>query len=366
MQRKILIAGASGVVGSAVLETFLNDGWDVIALSRRTPEIRSTRPFEHLRIDLRDEAATRGALASQKGITHVAFAALHELPGLIAGWSDPQQMDANFAMLRNCIEPLIGPSRALRQVTIMQGTKAYGVHLHPMNIPARESDPRDPHANFYWLQEDYLKQRAPDAGFVYTILRAPMVVGGAVGAAMNLTPVLGVYAALCREERRPFGFTGGARFVWEALDARVLAKAFLWSAQSAHAQNEIFNVSNGDVFDWRSAWPAIADAVGVEVGADTPLSLATYLPGKSGIWDRIVAKYGLRAIPLPELLGESHFIADFCLLAGVTQTPPPALMSTLKIRQAGFNEVCDTEAMFRYWLADLIDRNILPARHARA
>ncbi len=40
--------------------------------------------------------------------------------------------------------------------------------------------------------------------------------------------------------------------------------------------------------------------------------------------------------------------------------PPPAFISTIKIRQAGFNEVIDTEDMFRYWLANFIERRIVP------
>lgn len=362
MKGRVVVAGASGVVGSAVLEAFLNEGWDVIALSRRLPEIRTQRSYQHLSVDLRDPATANAVLGSLDGVTHLAFAALYELPGLIEGWSDPQQMETNLAMLRNCVEPLAGPGKALRHVTIMQGTKAYGVHLHAMDLPARETAPRDPHANFYWLQQDYLAARAANGDFAYTIMRPPMVVGGAIGAAMNLSPVLGVYGAICREEGRPFGFPGGAPYVTEALDARVLAKAFVWASEAPTARNEIFNISNGDVFDWRSTWPAIADALGVDVGEDTPMSLAAYLPTKADTWDRIVIKHDLRQVGLKELLGESHFIADFCLLAGVTETPWPGLMSTIKLRQAGFHDVCDTADMFRFWLGDLIDRNLLPAR----
>lgn len=362
MKGKVLIAGASGVVGTAAMDAFLEDGWDVVALSRRIPEIRHEGRFEHLVVDLRDEAASRSTLGALAGITHVVFAALYELPGLIAGWSDQGQMDTNMAMLRNCIEPLTTRPGVLKHVTIMQGTKAYGVHLHPMDIPARETAPRDPHANFYWLQEDYLKEKGASAGFAYTIMRPPMIVGGAYGAAMNMAPVLGVYAAICREEGLPFGFTGGAPYVWEALDTRVLAKAFVWAALSPQARNEIFNISNGDVFDWRSVWPAIADTLGIAPAEDTPMSLAQFLPTKADSWDRIVEKHGLRKIGLMDLLGESHHIADFCVVYGATETPPPAFMSTIKLRKAGFTGVCDTEDMFRYWLGDLIDRGILPAR----
>ena len=46
--KTVLIAGASGVIGSAALEHFTNlDGWTTIALSRRRPEIAQDRSFRH-------------------------------------------------------------------------------------------------------------------------------------------------------------------------------------------------------------------------------------------------------------------------------------------------------------------------------
>jgi hypothetical protein len=45
---------------------------------------------------------------------------------------------------------------------------------------------------------------------------------------------------------------------------------------------------------------------------------------------------------------------------GATAAPPPTFISTVKLRKAGFNAVCDTEDMFRYWLSNFIDRGILP------
>ena len=35
-------------------------------------------------------------------------------------------------------------------------------------------------------------------------------------------------------------------------------------------------------------------------------------------------------------------------------------MSTVKIKQAGFCGVYDTEESFRYWHQDLIDRKVVP------
>ena len=40
-------------------------------------------------------------------------------------------------------EPPLHAVAPLRHVTLLQGTKAYGAHLHPIPIPARERAPRD-------------------------------------------------------------------------------------------------------------------------------------------------------------------------------------------------------------------------------
>jgi nucleoside-diphosphate-sugar epimerase len=200
----VLIAGASGLVGNAALERFLSrNGWtDVVAVSRRKPEIDSSRPFRRVAVDLRDRDAAHAALSEVRGITHVVYAALYEKPGLIPGWQERDQMETNLAMLQNYLEPVLSSSSP-RHVTIMQGTKAYGIHVHPMPTPARERAPRDEHENFYWLQEDYLKEKASEHGFAWTILRPQLIIGRPWGVAMNLAPIIGVYAAICREACPP-------------------------------------------------------------------------------------------------------------------------------------------------------------------
>lgn len=360
MPNKVLIAGASGVVGAAAVDAFLAGGWEVVALSRRRPELTHERPYTHLAVDLRDAAASRAALGALSGITHVVYAALFEKPGLIAGWSERDQMETNLAMLQNCLAPLTGAGSGLRHVSLLQGTKAYGIHLHPMPIPARERAPRDPHANFYWLQEDYLKELAAARHFDFTILRPQLIIGAAYGVAMNLAPVIGAYAAVCRELGEPFGFPGGVSYVWEAVDARLLANVFVWATSSPKAVGQHFNVTNGDVFEWRNVWPAMAATLGVEPGPDRPRALGQFLPGHAAVWDRIVAKHGLRPVALPALLGESHHYADFCFAHGATEPPPPAFVSAIKLRQAGFHEVCDSEDMFCHWLRSFMARGILP------
>jgi len=361
----VLIAGASGLVGNATLELVLSrNGWhDVTALSRRRPEVDTTRPFTHLSVDLRDADATASALRDVE-VTHLVYAALYEKPGLIPGWQERDQMETNLRMLEHCLEPLLAHG-TLRHVTMLQGTKAYGIHVHPMPIPARERAPRDDHENFYWLQEDHLKAKAREHGFTWTILRPQLIIGRPWGVAMNLAPIIGVYAAIRQAEGKPFSFPGGISYVWEAVDARLVAQVVEWAGSSPAAVNEHFNVTNGDVFEWRNLWPGMAEVLGVEAGPDEPQSVAEYLEGKDELWDRIVAEHGLRPIPLADILGESHHYADFCFAHGATEPPPPAFSSRIKLQQAGFTGCMDTQETMNFWLTDLIHRRVLPGPATR-
>jgi hypothetical protein len=177
---------------------------------------------------------------------------------------------------------------------------------------------------------------------------------------MNLPPIIGIYAALCRHEGRPFAFPGGVAYVWEAADARLVAGALHWAATSPVAAGETYNVTNGEVFEWRNLWPAMAATLGVDAGPDEPLELARYLPERAAQWDAIVARHGLRPLGLEQLLGESHHYADRCFAHGETRARPPTFLSTVKIRQAGFTDAYDTEASFCHWLQVLIDRRVIP------
>ena len=358
----VLVVGASGVVGTGAVQAFLDDGWDVVALSRRAPEVDSDRPVRHLPLDLRDAAACRAALTDRSlgPVTHVVYAAVAEVPGLVRGWRDRQQMELNLAMLRNVADPLC-EAGGLRHISLLQGTKAYGAHLHRIPVPARERFPRDAHENFYWLHEDHVRMLADrPGGPTFTIWRPQLIVGPNHGVVMNLPPIIGLYAALCREEGRPFAFPGGYPLIWEAVDTRLLAAALVWAATSPAATGETFNITNGEVFDFRTLWPVLADVLGVETGPEEPCRLATYLPERAALWDRIVARHGLRPIPMADLLGESHHYADLCFNYGRTRPSPPALVSTVKLKQAGFTDVCDTEETFRHWLGVLIDRRVIP------
>jgi nucleoside-diphosphate-sugar epimerase len=168
-----------------------------------------------------------------------------------------------------------------------------------------------------------------------------------------------VYSAIRREKGEAFNFPGGPSFVWEAADADLLGQVMMWAAQAPQAANEIFNVTNGDVFEWRSVWPALAETLGVDVGPDGPMSVAAYIRDNADVWAKIVAKYGLASSDLRSFIGQGDQHADFAFAYGAP-TGPVAFVSTIKLRKAGFNAAVDTRDAFRATLQSFIDRSLLP------
>ncbi|HVE06918.1 MAG TPA: SDR family oxidoreductase [Paraburkholderia sp.] len=356
---KVLVAGASGLIGVAAIEAFLSAGWNVVGVSRRKPQLRSGRDFQFVPLDLRDRKAAHDTLSALTGITHIAYTAIHEnADDLVSGWSNPAQIEINNAMLRNVIEPLVAGQSPLRHVSILQGTKAYGVHLHPIAVPARESDPRDDHANFFFDQQDYLRDAGIQHGFSYTVLRPQLVTGKTPGA-LNVLPAIGVYAAIRREKGEPFSFPGGPSFVWEMADADLVGQVMAWAADTPQAANQIFNITNGDVFAWRSVWPALAQTLGVKTGDDAPTSIAQYIRDNADVWQKIVARYGLASGDLQAFVGQGDQHADFAFAYGAP-AGPVAFVSTVKLRKAGFNAAVDTRDAFCEALQSFIDRKLLP------
>jgi nucleoside-diphosphate-sugar epimerase len=357
-KHRILIAGAGGVVGSAAVEHFASlPDWQVVALSRR--RLALPEDVEHVSVDLTDAAACRRALRHLPGTTHLLYAALYEKPDLVAGWRDPEQMAINERMLRNALDALEESAPGLRHVTILQGTKAYGGHVEPAPVPCKERWPRHPHENFYWLQEDLLRERQPKRGWTFSILRPQIVLGYAVSSPMNIIGAIGAYASVLRELGRPLSFPGGGRFINAASDSRLIARAAEFTGTHEIAANESYNVVNGDMLVWQDIWQSIAARFGMEVGAPVPMRLADEMPAFEEVWARVVGRHGLRELTLEALVGSSWQFTDRAFAHGL-ETPADSVLSGIKLRQHGFHVCFDTEDAVHHWLAQMQSQRLLP------
>ncbi len=364
MRKKIIIAGASGLVGSAAVRRFAaRDDSDVVAVSRRPP-LDLAGAVQHIAVDLLDERACAQVFGAMADVTHVIYAAVSEkTEDIYGGWSDPVQIAKNAAMLRHLFEPLSVAAGNLQHVALVHGAKAYGCHLPQLAvpIPMRESLPRPAIANFYFEQEDYLWNKQRGEQWHWTVWRPVGVCGAAIGSPMNAALALPLYAALRREAGLDLPLPAGVTLAADVTDADLIAEALEWGAESPAARNEVFNISNGDVAEQREWFPVVADCLGMALGAPQHIEMARELHGMAGLWCDMVRRHGLRA---PEDV--SALFGGSLAFCGVGSEAPGGnplrwgLVSTIKLRQAGFHGCVDTLAMVGKYVRRYQALRILP------
>ena len=355
------MAGASGLVGFAALRHFssLTD-CEITAISRRTPH--ETRGVRFLSVDLTDDATCAGSLPGEvAGTTHLIYAALH----WHASWRDEDLIAPNVRMFRNLLDAVLASSPGLRHVTALEGGKSYGVHVRPMPIPAREGrDDAREQPMFYWPQQDYLRAKQAGREWHWTIFRPAIIVGESFGSAMNPIPALGAYAALLKEEGKPLLYPGGKSNIVESTDADLLARAIAWAGRFPcrpepdlqRHQRRCLSVGAHLARDRRRA----GHGAGRPATGRQPIQLATEMPKRSAEWDRIRARYGLRSPELERFVGLSFQFLDSLLGYSDPTRLNPAVSSPIKLRQAGFHEVLDTEEVFVKWFRTFQEKRFLP------
>ncbi len=347
----ILIAGAHGLIGRALIEQLDRDpDCDAIGLARRGERVGSRSTV--ISVDLLDRAACDAKLAGLSAVTHIVFAAW------VARESRAAEVAPNLAMLRNLME-VVGPAApGLAHVTLLQGGKAYGSHLGGFTTPALETDPRHMPPNFYYDQEDYLRDlQSRGARWAWTVFRPTVVYGLAFGNPMNVTTVIGVYAAISRELGLPMRFPGSEtayRVLNQGVDAALIGRAIAWAGGSERARNQIYNITNGDLFRWSRMWPHIARSCGMEVTEPQRFPFAEFMADKEALWTRMVERHGLRPTPFRDVVAWPF--GEFVL-----QREFDHVLDTTKLRDHGFDGYESTYRMFDRQFEQMRAQRIIPA-----
>src|SRR6202790_3618765 len=351
-QRQILLVGPYGVLGTGVVDAVTeNPKWGITTAARRpVPTYRAQAAPTHVSVDLMDRESTTKAFSKLDTVTDLVFAAYVEKPTMA------ETVAPNARMLQNALDAFAARDIPLRRVVLPGGAKSYGFNLGSFNAPAKESQPRLIAPIHYHQQEDILKAWSENTGTAWTVLRPHVVLGPSLNSPMNLVTGVAAYAAMSRELGLPLRFPGrkeGWNSLQEACDAELFGRATLWALGSENAKNEIFNVSNGDVYRWRQLWNVIADLYQIEPADPLAMSTASEMAEKGPMWDSMVARFGLFPTPY-EQIANWPFI-DFMLNFG-----EETILSTIKIRQAGFADCIDTHESFRRQLARLREMKIIP------
>tara|TARA_R110002020_G_scaffold142332_6_gene314505 strand:+ start:623 stop:1690 length:1068 start_codon:yes stop_codon:yes gene_type:complete len=354
MAKTALVAGVTGIQGSATAEQLIEDGWTVYGLARNPVRNAGYLPVA---ADLMDPDSLAAAL---KDIRPEAL--------FLTTWlrqpTEAENIRVNAAMVRNILDAL-GPKGSLRHVALVTGLKHY---LGPFEAYAKGTLPKTPFRedqgrldvpNFYYAQEDEVFAAAARDGFGWSVHRPHTVIGKAVGNAMNMGTTLAVHASICRETGRPFQFPGSAA-QWNGLtdmtDARQLAAQLLWAAETPAARNQDFNIVNGDVFRWSWMWPRIAAWFGIaaEEFDGTVRTLEAQMRGDAPIWRQMAERQGLAVPQLEKLASPWHTDADL-------GRPIEVVTDMSKSRKMGFSAYRATDDCFFELFDRLVADKIIPA-----
>ncbi len=339
MQQRALIVGVSGITGSALAERLLAQGWQVYGLSRgRTPV---TAGVTSLTADLTDAQSVRAALKNVV-VDKVFFSAWARQE------NEKENIRVNGGMVRHVLDAL-GDTLKNGHVALITGLKhylgpfdAYGKGTVPVT-PFREEQGRQPVENFYYAQEDEVFAAAEKYGCTWSVHRPHTVIGFAVGNAMNMGQTLAVYATLCKASGQPFVFPG-SQAQWQGVsdmtDARLLADQLIWAATTPSAQNQDYNVVNGDVFRWQWMWGEIAGYFGLEAA---PFKGEQPLEGRMNdaaqLWQEIARQHSLKESDVTKLASWWHTDADL-------GRPMEVFTDVSKSRKAGFTVYQPTREAF--------------------
>ncbi|MGE0700509.1 MAG: SDR family oxidoreductase [Hyphomicrobiaceae bacterium] len=348
-----VIAGATGAAAKRLKEVLLADpGWRVVGLSRNPPASDDPR-LRFLAADLTDAKSTASALSKVPEATHVFYTARITFTDATKGVED---VPGNEAMVRNLLDGAEAYAKGLEHVHLVEGTKWYGMHLGRMSSPAREDDPRHMPPNFYYAQEDLLRARQRGKAWTWSASRPGFLYDFAPERPRNVPALIGAWAAMCREMGMRLEFPGKPQnytALFEATDARQLARAVRWMATSEKGRNEAFNVTDGTTFRWERLWPRIARFYGMEVGQVRPLNLGLWMADKGPVWEAIAKRHGLASARIEDVVPWGF--GDF--LWGLEHD---VVSSMTKTRLAGFHDTVDTEDRILELLAEYREARILP------
>lgn len=333
--RHALIAGATGIVGKRLAERLHASGWDVTGLCRRPPS--ANLPYRLLAVDLTDAQDCRDKLTALETVTHVFYAARYDHPE-----GTGESVDVNASMLVNLVDAVEPAARNLQHVHLVHGTKYYGHMLGPLQVPIEEDAPRTAVPNFYFAQEDFVRERQRGKRWTYTTSRPHTFCDPDAAEPRNAALLIAVHATLARALREPFTYPGTDR----SFHARtqftfvpMLARAIEWIASDGRCANASFNVVNGDSPRWSELWPRFVEYFQVEPGDPRRMRLRDEVGRKEAVWHELVDRHGLVPVPLSVRVlwpyADYLFAPEWDIISGAS-----------KARRHGFGESVDSARMF--------------------
>jgi nucleoside-diphosphate-sugar epimerase len=318
MAKVALITGANGIVGNALIEwlsknTTSQEWSKIIATSRKEFKfnINHDDRVQFVSIDFeKGEAEIKKKLleCGAQDVTHVFYTAYVHSP------FDKMLVKYNVPMFKEFTRVIDSIAPKLQNFDLQTGSKYFGVHLGPINYPARETDGRhketEEHPNFYYHQEDFLRTFQHGKKWTWTIHMPSMILGVTKGNGMSMIPSLAVYFLVLKEMGKKALFPGNPnsyKKICNVSYANLIAEFAVWISTNDKTKNDLFTIIDGEKnYTWEELWKGMASYFGVEVEEPTfpttkaditdkpqwEYKLTDFMKDKQNIWKQVAKKHG--------------------------------------------------------------------------
>ncbi|MCO5561928.1 hypothetical protein L7F22_015554 [Adiantum nelumboides] len=269
-----LVVGIAGIVGRSLANLNLKphsprDPWKVYGVARMArPKWFVNTQIDYVQCDVLDKTDAHTMISPLKDVTHL-FSVI---------WVHCGSEEIN------CL-----PNTQLAAHVLQTGAKHYLVQVA-----------RQPFPNFYYTLEDllFLIVKRKDVNLTWFIHRPNVIFGFCPCNLINILRSLVVYACICKQEGLPSLFLGDSTYLEQFGDVSnpdLVVEQELWAALNSNVKNQVFNIFDGDVFNYKRVWSHLAEQFDIDVldYSGQLASLSKAMKAKGAVWDAIIQKHGL-------------------------------------------------------------------------
>jgi 2-alkyl-3-oxoalkanoate reductase len=299
---RIFLAGATGVIGTPLLERLVTDGHQVTGMTRSPAKADALRAagVEPVVADGLDAQAIRDAVAKAR-----PDAVIHELTA-IPQRLDPRKIIRDFALTDRLrtegTRNLLAAAQAAGASRFIAQSIAFAYEPGPVGTVHGEDDPliSDPPAQFERSARAIAELERQTLAAEGLVLRYGYFYGP--GSAISKD---GSIAQEVAKRRLPI--VGGGTGVWSFIHIRDAAEATV--AALTHGQAGTYNVVDDEPAPVREWIPALAQALGAKRPRSVPAWLARPLAGEYGVYTMTRAQGASNARAKAELDWSPRYVS---------------------------------------------------------
>jgi nucleoside-diphosphate-sugar epimerase len=275
LRKSILVTGATGFVGSNLVEALIQKGDSVVCLVRGRSDTRFLQklPVQMVIADLENKEALRQAVRGIRMVYHIA--------GLIKAAKREDFFRTNQTGTRRILEALAESNPEIHRFVHVSSLAAGGPGSGSRGL--NEADPANP---ISWYGESKLKSEEEARSFAnvfpVTILRPSAVYG----------PWDRETLLLFRMIKHGFFFTPGRQVRhFSLIHVRDLVEACMLAGESNTRSGEVFYVSRPEIYGWEDVGRAISRAIGKKyIRISFPEWVAVAAGGGGDLWSSLTGR----------------------------------------------------------------------------